>query len=235
MRSRVVEGPVLGPIGGGAMMATPDVGSLFSTPLVKFDVPDAATLNADLRTVITQREKTHPSTQHSNMGGWQSSWDMDRWGGAPAIKLLAIGRNLANRMTTDRQGHAGGGPHPGYFAVTWVANMWANVNRSGHANEFHSHPGAYWSGVYYVDDGGIDPDSSLGGELEFMDPRGALDERSAPGLCHARRPVGRGHRAGAAQGGPAGDVPGVADAPGAALPRHGRAHLDRLQSHCLTN
>jgi hypothetical protein len=43
---------------------------------------------------------------------------MDRWGGAPAIKLLAIGRNLANRMTTDRSGNAGGGSHPGNFAVT---------------------------------------------------------------------------------------------------------------------
>ena len=49
------------------------------------------------RKVIDQRHKSHPGTQHSNLGGWQSSWDMDRWGGAPAIKLLAIGRNLANR------------------------------------------------------------------------------------------------------------------------------------------
>jgi len=40
------------------------------------------------------------------------------------------------------------------------------VNRSGHGNEYHSHPGSYWSGVYYVDDGGIAADPSLGGELE---------------------------------------------------------------------
>ena len=32
---------------------------------------------------------------------------MDRWGGAAAIKLLAIGRNLANRYTTDREGKPG--------------------------------------------------------------------------------------------------------------------------------
>src|SRR5262249_40403852 len=90
-------------------------------PVITFDVPDGAALNADLRRVIAQREQSHPSTQHSNLGGWQSSWDMDRWGGAPAIKLLAIGRNVANQMTMDRQGNAGGGPHPGYFAVTWTA------------------------------------------------------------------------------------------------------------------
>lgn len=159
-----------------------EIAPLFATPLITFDVPEAAALNADLRRVTEQREKSHPSTHHSNLGGWQSSWDMDRWGGAPAIKLLAIGRNLANRFTTDRKGKVGAGPHPGYFAVTWVANMWANVNRSGHGNEYHSHPGSYWSGVYYVDDGGIDANPSLGGELEFMDPRGVLPAMTAPHL-----------------------------------------------------
>ena len=130
------------------MSNVPELVPLFATPLVIFDVPDAAALNAELRKVIEQREKSHPTTQHSNQGGWQSSHDMDRWGGAPAIKLLAIGRNTANRMTTDREGKPVNSPYPGYFAVTWGANMWANVNRSGHGNEFHSHPGGYWSGVF---------------------------------------------------------------------------------------
>ena len=116
------------------------------------------------------------------MGGWQSSWDMDRWGGTAAIKLLAFARNVANQMTTDQQGVAGQGPYPGHFAVTWIGNMWANINRSGDANEYHSHPGSYWSGTYYVDDGGIDADPALGGELEFLDPRGPVPLMNAPHL-----------------------------------------------------
>jgi hypothetical protein len=111
-------------VGWRHMNAAPEIIPLFATPLVTLAVPDAATLNIELRRVIEEREKTHPSTQHSNLGGWQSSWDMDRWGGAPAIRLLAIGRNLANRVTTDRKGNAGSGPHPGYFALTWHGNMW---------------------------------------------------------------------------------------------------------------
>ena len=161
----------------------PEIVPLFATPIIRLDVPDAPALTADLRRVIEEREKVQESTHHSNQGGWQSTWDMDRWGGAPAIKLLAHARNLANRVTTDRKGNIGAGPHPGYFAVTWHGNMWANINRSGHANEFHSHPGAYWSCVYYVDDGGIGDDPSLGGELEFMDPRGALPAMNAPHLA----------------------------------------------------
>ena len=168
--------------------AAPEIVPLFATPLVTLDVPEAATLNSELRRVIVEREKTHPTTQHSNLGGWQSSWDMDRWGGVPAIKLLAHARNLANRMTTDQQGVTGKGPYPGHFAVTWIGNMWANVNRSGDANEFHSHPGAYWSGVYYVDDAGIAADPSLGGELEFLDPRGSMNSSSPPSDGSAAMP-----------------------------------------------
>ena len=105
----------------------------------------------------------------------------------PALKLLAIARNVANRVTIDRSGNAGGGPHPGVFAVTWRANMWANINRSGHGNLAHTHPGAFWSGVYYVDDGGIAADPSLGGALEFMDPRGAAPVMYAPHLGFAMK------------------------------------------------
>jgi len=152
--------------------------TLFGTPVVISDLPDAVALNTHLRAVIVEREATHPGTHHSNLGGWQSEWDMDRWGGPAAIKLLAIGRNTANRITTDRHGNA--------VVLTWKANMWANVNRSGHGNEFHSHPGSFWSGVYYVDDGGIDADPALGGELEFMDPRGPGPAMYAPHLAYGK-------------------------------------------------
>jgi len=153
-----------------------NVNILFGTPIVVVDLPDAPALNAALRTTILEREKNHPGTQHSNLGGWQSDWEMDRWGGVSAIKLLAIGRNTANRVTTDRQGKP--------MSIAWKANMWANINRSGHGNEFHSHPGSFWSAVYYVDDAGIDGDPSCGGELEFMDPRGPGPAMYAPQLAY---------------------------------------------------
>ena len=48
------------------MSNVPELVPLFATPLVLLDVPDAAALNAELRKVIGQREKSHPTTQHSN-------------------------------------------------------------------------------------------------------------------------------------------------------------------------
>jgi hypothetical protein len=44
------------------------------------------------------------------------------------------------------------------------------------------HSSAYWSGVYYVDYGGVAVDASLGGELEFMDQRGPVPVMNAPHL-----------------------------------------------------
>jgi hypothetical protein len=67
-----------------------DVFALFPTPIVHFQVPDSAVLNAELKSAIVKRQQGDTTgTEHSNYGGWQSSWDMDKWGGAPAIKLLA--------------------------------------------------------------------------------------------------------------------------------------------------
>jgi len=43
------------------MSNAPEIVPLFATPLVIFDVPDAAALNAELRKVIEQREKSHPA------------------------------------------------------------------------------------------------------------------------------------------------------------------------------
>jgi uncharacterized protein (TIGR02466 family) len=154
-----------------------DTVAAFATPIVVADIPDAAQLNAALLPVLLKREAEQPSKSHSTLGGWQSTWDVDKWAGAPAIKLLAVGRNIANRVTTDRAGKP--------VTIMWQANMWANINRSGHGNEFHSHPGSFWSGVYYVDDGGIAADPSLGGELEFMDPRGPAPAMYAPQLAFA--------------------------------------------------
>jgi hypothetical protein len=101
--------------------------------------------------------------------------DNGAMGGMPAVRLLAYARNSANRVTCNRKGEP--------LSVSWKANMWANVNRAGHGNEFHSHPGSFWSGVYYVEDGGISADPSLEGQLEFMDPRGPGVIMYAPTLA----------------------------------------------------
>ncbi len=154
-----------------------DILKLFSTPLVMADLPAAAKVNPRLTQTILERAESDPGTQHSNLGGWQSTWDMQDWGGPPLKRVLNAARSLADSMTVSRDGKPA--------AVRWKINCWANINRSGEANEFHTHPGAFWSGCYYVDDGGIGEDASLDGAFEVQDPRGVAPAMYAPMLTFA--------------------------------------------------
>jgi uncharacterized protein (TIGR02466 family) len=154
-----------------------EVRSYFATPVVVATLPEAETLNRDLRRAILERERAGESVQHSNLGGWQSDWELESWGGPAAKRVLDAARDLATRMTADRAGRP--------VKVAWKTNAWANVNRKGHGNEFHTHPGAYWSGTYYVDDGGIGEDPALDGAFEMQDPRGVAPAMYAPLLAFA--------------------------------------------------
>lgn len=149
----------------------------FATPVIECNVPNPTELNAALMHVILDREAASDSLQHSNIGGWQSSWDFEDWGGEPASRLVGAVRDLAGQLTRDREGEP--------VQVDWLTNAWANVNRDGHGNEFHTHPGAFWSATYYVDDGGVGSDPSLGGEFEIQDPRGVAPAMLAPELTFA--------------------------------------------------
>ena len=146
---------------------------LFPTPVAVARLPDAAALNEELARVILEHEASHPGTDHSNLGGWQSTWDLESWGGPAAARVLEAARGLATRLTADRAGQP--------VTVDWKLNCWANVNRRGHGNEFHAHPGAFWSGTYYVADGGVGD----GGEFEVQDPRGVAPVMYAPLLTFA--------------------------------------------------
>lgn len=156
-----------------------EVRGLFSTPVAIAMLPEAAAINAALKDVILAKETAQPSIQHSNLGGWQSTWDLQTWGGPMIGRVLDTARALATQLTADRQGRK--------VQVAWKINCWANVNRSGHGNEFHTHPGAFWSGSYYVDDGGVADDPSLGGQFEVQDPRGVAPAMYAPALTFAGR------------------------------------------------
>src|SRR5688572_7909310 len=78
--------------------------SYFATPIAVVELGDAAALNRALRETVLAREAANVSVQHSNLGGWQSSWDFPAWGGTAGDTVLRSAVGLANRMTADRQG-----------------------------------------------------------------------------------------------------------------------------------
>lgn len=154
-----------------------EVRPAFSTPVIMAMVPEAERINKALRKTILAHEKKMPqrTTYDSNIGGWHSDRDLLDWGGAPVQQVVDTAKELADRMTAARSGRPA--------EVVWLSNAWANINRKGHSNEPHVHPGCFWSGVYYVDDGGCAKNREHGGEFVISDPRGAAPSMYAPNLC----------------------------------------------------
>jgi uncharacterized protein (TIGR02466 family) len=150
-----------------------DIKSLFPTPLVVTELSDFASLNAELAPLIRARATAHPSVAKSNLGGWQSADDFLDWSGAAGLAVIEAARHLGNLLTAVKEGE-----QLKRTELPWRINAWANLNGAGNANEMHTHAGSYWSGAYYVDDGG----PASGGEFEMLDPRGVTPIMYAPHL-----------------------------------------------------
>jgi uncharacterized protein (TIGR02466 family) len=151
---------------------------LFSTPLASLEYPEFEALNRELRAIIAKRAAAVTSVVHSNDGGWQSDDDFAEWSGAAGARLMTFAKAFANQVSAINS------PEHGLIEpdLQWNLSAWANINHCGHANALHGHPGAYWSGVYWVDDGTEQNGQPVGGELEFLDPRGMVPSMLEPTL-----------------------------------------------------
>jgi hypothetical protein len=152
----------------------PQIRSLFATPVCVHFLPVAAEVNADLRPLIIEKAQSAVGTHGQ---GWRSASDFESWGGQHAQTLFRVVRDVANSLTSTRTG--------GRVTLDWAMQACASVRQKGDHQEMAARPGAYWSGIYYVDDGyAKSDDEALGGECELADPRGALPAMVAPSFAY---------------------------------------------------
>ncbi|MEL7447222.1 MAG: TIGR02466 family protein [Pseudomonadota bacterium] len=153
-----------------------DARRLFSTPFVidRLQSPEGIRVLRDL--ILAEQARDATGVNISNIGGWHSNTSMIEWGGEAARALAHKAMTLADEQTVDA-----GSPKASRYS--WIPEMWANVSGLGNANFHHTHPGSFWSAVAYIDDGyeGSN-DSSLGGELQLLDPRMPMIRMTAPDL-----------------------------------------------------
>ena len=152
-----------------------DVRRFFSTPFAIDALPGDA-LPALREAIEAQRARDPAGVQFSNVGGWHSNTAMLEWGGDVARAVAHKSMTMTDALTIDVKS-------PETSRYGWHAEMWANISGRGHANQYHFHPGSFWSAVAYVDDGyaGSD-DPALGGELQLLDPRMPTIRMAAPDL-----------------------------------------------------
>jgi uncharacterized protein (TIGR02466 family) len=155
--------------------------NIFPTPIFWCVIKNADGLNAQLCEVILEHERTTPSVAKSNQGGWQSPPDFFQW---DDLAVTALGRLVmgAVNIATARI-HV-----PVTLKIAFQLYGWAAVSRKGHYNTTHVHPGATWSGTYYVDAGDETSDAP-GAQLEFSHPITASPMNFFPGILPSARLV----------------------------------------------
>lgn len=150
---------------------------LFPTPVILHDLDGADYLNQDLAERIQAKRAEDPGIKRSNYGGWHSEVDMMVWAEDAARILLGEAINVSSQQTADVHPH-------GKRDFEFDAQMWANISGPGNSNQMHCHPGAMWSGVYYVDVGEDETGVDVEGELLLLDPRFPMNVMYMPELVN---------------------------------------------------
>ena len=136
---------------------------LFSTPFFRFQVQDHESLNAALLKECARLRGESDGVLKSNRGGWHSEgnlFDSD----VPCISQL---REYAEGATFEATQTVSSKLDVATLKLKLFA--WMNANPPGGFNAPHTHPGAHWSGVYYVSQPTVETGTS--GMIEFLDPR----------------------------------------------------------------
>jgi hypothetical protein len=143
-------------------------GSLFASPLLEHVWSDGPALNVELRDSILRHAERHSGMEQTNIGGWHSvpgTLDFCRASGARLIQWIGAMTEEATRRLYACFGRQA-------ERASWTLSAWANISWQGHSNTMHTHPGATWSGVYYVDHGELDSDVD-GAAIHLSDPNAA--------------------------------------------------------------
>jgi len=155
-------------------------GNLFATPILTHTWADAAELNPALRAAILEHAARSPGVELTNYGGWHSEVGALEFCGEAGQRLIRHVLGMAEEATLRLYAEFERKPQ----FQGWTLSAWANINGPGDFNAMHTHPGATWSGVYYVDPG----EAKTGGEstaLHLSDPNPARTNLSFPELSNS--------------------------------------------------
>lgn len=143
-------------------MPNPEFKALFATPLSRFELENVDELNSALVNLI---EGLYEGDQGETRPNDQKSWRTARnflAGSEPAV--IQIRQQIHQCLLSASQQWAA---QADFSQTKLRLQGWGNVNPPGAFNLPHSHPDAFWSGVYYVNC--PEPNAAI----QFLDPRDA--------------------------------------------------------------
>lgn len=131
----------------------------FPTLIFSSFLHDAKAMNNEILTAINnERDKDAKGIERSNyrsLGGWHSHNNLhkDKKFDRLTNRITKLAAGMSNNLGYDKNRRLD------------VTTMWSISNPPGASNRAHIHPGALWSGVYYVQT----PEAC--GQIEMVDPR----------------------------------------------------------------
>lgn len=134
----------------------------FASPVFRFQIPNAETLNAMLEEEsLAMREKSS-GMKRSNRQGWHSDTDL--------MERTELGLSKLAKIIENSTHAASKAIAPEFDATeyTFSASGWININPQHGYNVPHRHIGAAWSGCYYVTVPKMEDGPS--GSIEFVSP-----------------------------------------------------------------
>lgn len=165
----------------------------FAVPMVDARMPDAETLNADLKALLLRREaeglhaNPNPSLKQQP-GVFESDFVLFSWP-EPCIERLrtfcwaTLGAAIReiNGYTAEQMAR-----------LQIYSHTWYHVTRHGGFTILHTHPMASWSGVYCVDPGESTPERPESGVLRFHNPHAYSNYFMDPGNAKFQKPFHHG-------------------------------------------
>lgn len=162
----------------------------FATPLASSELPNAAPLNAALRTLLLAREaegdryRNPRSSMHIDDRLFESDFNLFAWPDEPIRRLRDHCWSALGQLVGQLNGY---GPQD-LQRIEIQSHTWFHVTRRGGSFGLHNHPMASWSGVYCVDGGQHDADRPDSGLLRFHAPHAGVSMFADPGNFRLREP-----------------------------------------------
>ncbi len=145
---------------------------LFAVPFVKTEMPDPASLNAELANLFLLREAEGPRWRNRDPtmgipnGLFESNFDLFSWPESCVQRL----HEFCMLKLFDVIGELNGYPPEELRRLESQTHAWFHITRRGGRFSSHNHPMATWSGVYCVSPGASDAGETQSGVLHFHNP-----------------------------------------------------------------
>jgi uncharacterized protein (TIGR02466 family) len=164
---------------------------LFAAPLVEFQHPDPAPLNAELAALFLRREAEGDKYRNRLMtagkqGLFESEFDLFKWPEGCVQRLKAFCFESLYAAVRQLNGYSDAQVR----RLAMFDDTWFHVTRRGGYTTAHNHPMASWSGVYCVAPGEQPPEHPDSGVLRFLDPRAQAAMFLDPANSNLVRPFG---------------------------------------------